>query len=134
MPAQHWQGHCVSYDSKQRFSHMHTSMHSEGPSSPSRLHLTLVPCSLLESMISHFSLSCCVRRVTMFTGTMTRLFRIRVPYYHISTGESHIINRIYPHLLCKSSNSTSLCLCLITSLNRTYFSGLTLPGLAGRNV
>lgn len=93
----------------------------------------MISCFLLESFISCFSVSPS-GRVTALAGIVTSLCRIRVLYYRISTGKSHIINRIYPHLLCKSTNIQSLCLCLITSLNTTFFSKLTLPGLIYRNV
>lgn len=75
---------------------------------------------MLESFVSRFSVSPS-GRVTALARIVTSLHRIRVLYYHISTGKSHIINRIYPHLLCKSTNIQSLCLCLITFLNTTFF-------------
>ena len=98
-----------------------------------KLHLTVISCLLLESFVSRFLVSPS-GRVTASAGIVTSLCRIRVLYYHISTGKSHIINRIYPHLLCKSTNIQSLCLCLITFLNTTFFPWLTLPGLIYRNV
>lgn len=111
----------------QRFSVL--NMESRGD----KIHLLLISCFLLESFISHCVVSPS-RRVTAFAGIVTSLPRMRVLYYHISTRKSHIINRIYPHLLCKSTNMQSLCLCLITFLNTTFFSRLTLPGLISGNV
>ena len=98
-----------------------------------KIYLTLISCFLLESFISHCSVSPS-RGVTALAGIVTSRSRIRVLHYHISTEKSHIINRIYPHLLCKSTNIQSLWLCLITFLNTTFFSKLTLPGLIYRNV
>lgn len=89
---------------------------------------------LAESFLRCFLVSPS-RRVTALAGFVTGLSRIRVLCYHISTWRSHIINRIYPHLLCRSTYISSFCLCLITFLNTTFFF-LTWPfmGSSSRNV
>lgn len=72
-------------------------------------HLTLIACFLLKRfrswffiLFTYFFFVSPSRRVTVFAGIVTGFSRMRALYYHISTRESHIISRIYPHLLVKA--------------------------------